>query len=202
MTMKIANGISESDMKSVELGRGTNRVSGSMFIEVFKPTKAETDVSEEKIPTTFEEKVDVYAKGEAEIQKLIKKAYADEEKRRSYLFCIKDLGLIKIDENKIRDDYAKKHPAYAAARAEMDAIMANHDKSMQSEMDAFEKENRYSDEPKEIVDAKRTLRRYEAEKQYKLNNPNYALLDKAIKYYQAQADNKNESIASIIKYDF
>ena len=130
---------------------------GITFKQVFKPELITKETAEEEIPTSFEDKADVYVKGEAEIQKLIQEAKEREARRRSLLCCITNFGPIKVNEEKIRDDYAKKHPAYAAVRKEMEFLKEKHDAEIKKEIAKFDRANRYSGDDPILKNAKRLV---------------------------------------------
>ena len=153
-------------------------------IEDFK--KGTEKTSDNKISKTFEEKAEIYAKGEIEIQKLIKNAEIQKHQKKGgkWWWCGTFAEPLSKEEiAKIRNDYEKTHPAYASVRKECEDIKKRHDKTIETLMRRYDIANIDSEEDKELKTAKRNVYKKEIEKQYKKDNPDYDLLVKTEKYF-------------------
>ena len=168
------------------------------YIKKFFPQQKETKSFENKeIPTTFEEKAEVYANGEIEIQKLIKDAEIEKHQKKGgkWRWCGTFAEPLSKEEiATIKDNYAKTHPAYASVRKECENIKNKHDKTIEKLMKQYDINNIESNENDVIKTNNRNAYKKEIEKQYRKENPDYDLLVKTEKY--VSSNRKGEIVFS------
>lgn len=175
--------------------------------EVFEKIKdkilgEEEDVKTEHKDADFtEEEADAYAKGEAEIEKMVQK----ELLRRGILMSI-GTGALDINEieKECREKYAEEHPEYKAVMEEGLAVEEAHDEAIEKEKKEWLNDNppppmfnntnplgtggfKISEEYKEWQAEMEKHMEY-VEKKYSENNPDYANLK------DAKAEHKNVPI--------